>query len=129
MRWFSLSMAALLLVSACGLRKGDTDEAPEVVVHVLTSPATPVVGAAQLTLELLDPAGSGLDHASLQVRGDMIHPGMPPVEGVVGVGTGGRYPVTLEWSMAGDWLLTIEAELPDGRRLLRTAPILVEPAP
>jgi hypothetical protein len=131
MRSLSLLVAALLLpaVVACGLRRGYTDEAPEVEVHLLTSPAPPVVGTAQFTLELLEPGGSGVDHALLQVRGDMTHPGMAPVEGIVGQGAQGRYPVTFKWSMAGDWVLTIDGQLPDGRRLLRTIPVQVEPAP
>ena len=98
-------------------------------MRVLTSPTPPRVGPGELTLELLDPAGLGVDHALLHVRGDMLHPGMAPVDGIVGQATSGLYPVAFEWSMAGDWVLTIEGQLQDGRKLLRTFELRVEPAP
>ena len=116
-------------LAGCGLRRVEVDQAPEIAVRVLTSPTPPRVGPAALTLELLDPAGLGVDHAQLQVRGDMIHPGMAPVDGIVGQAVMGQYPVTFEWSMAGDWILTVDGQLPDGRRLLRTFELRVEPAP
>ena len=116
-------------LAGCGLRRVEVDQAPEIAVRVLTSPTPPRVGPAELTLELLDPAGRGVDHALLQVRGDMIHPGMAPVEGIVGRAVRGQYPVAFEWSMAGDWILSVDGQLQDGRRLLRTFELRVEPAP
>jgi len=115
--------------AGCGLRRVAVDQAPEIAVRVLTSPSPRRIGPAEITLELLDPAGLGVDHALLQVRGDMLHPGMAPVEGIVGQAVRGQYPVALEWSMAGDWILTVDGQLQDGRRLLRTFELRVEPAP
>jgi len=116
-------------LAGCGLRRVEVDQAPEITVRVLTSPTPPRVGPAEITLELLDPAGLGVDHALLQVRGDMIHPGMAPVDGIVGQSVRGQYPVTFEWSMAGDWILTVDGQLQDGRRLLRTFELRVESPP
>ena len=132
LRWLRLTLAAGLLLPAaagCGLRRVEVDQAPEIEVRVLTSPTPARVGPAELTLELLDPAGLGVDHALLQVRGDMLHPGMAPVDGIVGQAVSGHYPVAFEWSMAGDWILTVDGQLQDGRRLLRTFELRVEPAP
>ena len=110
----------LAALAGCGLRRVEVDQAPDIAVRVLTSPTPPRVGPAELTLELLDPAGLGVDHALLQVRGNMTHPGMALVAGIVGEAVKGQYPVTFEWSMAGDWILTVDGQLEDGRRLLRT---------
>jgi len=130
--WLWITLAAGFVLSAvtgCGLRRVEVDQAPEIDVRVLTSPTPPRVGSAELTLELLDPAGLGVDLAVLQVRGDMLHPGMAPVDGIVGQAVNGHYPVAFEWSMAGDWILTVDGQLQDGRRLLRTFELRVEPVP
>lgn len=111
------------------MRQPQVDQAPEISVRLATSPDPPLVGAGRLTLVLNDPAGSAVEHARVQVRGDMTHPGMAPVLSEAAEAGQGRYPMDFEWTMAGDWILTVQGDLPDGRRLLRTIPIRVEPIP
>lgn len=56
----------------------------------------------------------------------MTHAGMVPVlENAVDLGEG-LYQVDFNWSMAGDWILELSGELPDGRYILREFRISVE---
>jgi hypothetical protein len=57
----------------------------------------------------------------------MSHAGMTPVIVERANGEAGTYAVPFEWTMAGDWIVTISATLPDGRSLVRTLPVRVEP--
>jgi hypothetical protein len=40
---------------------------------------------------------------------------MKPVLAEVGDGEGGKYETPFEWTMGGDWIVTVTATLPDGR--------------
>lgn len=125
----ALLLPPALVLAACGARQPQVDQAPEISLQVITYPDPPSVGDAELTLELTDPARAPVQGAVLQVRGDMTHAGMAPVLAEAGEGALGRYPVDFEWTMAGDWILTIQGNLPDGRQLLRTYEIQVDPKP
>jgi hypothetical protein len=47
----------------------------------------------------------------------MSHAGMVPVVDTAVAEDPGRYGISgFEFTMAGDWILTVEATLPDGRR-------------
>jgi len=49
----------------------------------------------------------------------MSHAGMQPLLADAAETTGGIYQAQWTWSMAGDWLVTATAALPDGRTLVR----------
>ncbi len=49
----------------------------------------------------------------------MTHAGMQPVLADAGSGADGVYPADFEWTMSGDWVVTVTAALPDGRTALR----------
>ncbi len=70
-------------------------------------------------MRLNDPAGASIDDARLSLRGDMTHAGMVPVLAETEGGTDGLYRLPVEWSMAGEWILTVEAVLPDDTRVAR----------
>jgi hypothetical protein len=55
----------------------------------------------------------------------MTHAGMAPVFGTAQGGADGRYTVPFQWTMDGDWLLTIAVVLPDGRKASRQFPVTV----
>lgn len=78
-------------------------------------PDPPVVGPAELTIILVDATGQAIEGANLQVKGDMAHAGMVPVQATALGGSDGRYQAALEWTMGGDWIVTVLATLPDGR--------------
>jgi len=124
----ALALTALVAGAACTRRRAAPDEAPDVLVSASFSPSPPVVGEGQLTLSFADRAGVPTQVSSLDVKADMTHPGMRPWLAEVESVKDSQVTLAVEWSMAGDWLLQIEAELGDGRRLRRTLPAAVEPA-
>jgi len=55
----------------------------------------------------------------MSLRGDMTHAGMAPVlEDAEEVGEG-LYRASFEWTMAGDWVITVSGKLDDGRTIRR----------
>lgn len=114
----ALLMAGLLL-PACQRASQQEDQAPEIVVNLQVSPQPAVVGPATLLLEVQDQAGQPVQLIDLTVRGDMSHAGMTPIFAEAQQVDLGLYQLPFEWSMAGDWILSINAELADGRLLRR----------
>jgi hypothetical protein len=104
---------AALLLGACGGRAsqqpGNTD------VWIDLDADSLAVGQTTLTVRVTDGNGAALEDATVNVRGDMNHAGMVPVlaEAVTG-GQNGVYRVPFEWTMGGDWIVTVEAILADG---------------
>ena len=75
------------------------------------------MGESRLVIQILDLAGQPLSDASLSIKGDMTHAGMVPVLAEAqGGDADGYYNVPFEWTMAGDWIVTVEAVLSDGTR-------------
>jgi hypothetical protein len=59
----------------------------------------------------------------------MSHPGMMPVVVPVAERGEGVYEARLAFTMAGDWLLVVDGDLPDGGRLTRQLEIAGVRAP
>jgi hypothetical protein len=74
----------------------------------------PGVGKSTLNIRLFDNNDQPVDDAAITVKGDMTHAGMVPVLGEADQGDKGLYKVPFEWTMGGDWVLTVQATLPDG---------------
>jgi hypothetical protein len=109
--WFFLTLLAL---GGCreNLDRGD----PGLILDVAISPTPPAVGPARLIITLEDTAGAPVAGATIVVEGNMSHAGMIPVMDTARVEAAGRYGISaFEFTMAGDWILTLRAQLPDGR--------------
>ncbi|HOU41364.1 MAG TPA: FixH family protein [Promineifilum sp.] len=79
-------------------------------------PDTLVVGPLRLDVTLRDASGAPIDGATdVSLRGDMSHAGMEPVLATAAGQGNGIYRADFTWTMAGDWIVTVEATLPDGR--------------
>lgn len=100
-------------------RQNQTDQAPDVSVTLNVEPNPPTVGKARLVVQLADAAGKSIEGAKVNVRGDMSHAGMQPVMTTAAAGAVGSYLADFEWTMAGDWIVTVSAALPDGRTSTR----------
>lgn len=84
-------------------------------------PDTLVMGEpAPLQIRLLDEDGSAIEGATVQVEGNMTHAGMEPVLPAATEVEPGHYQAELEWTMSGQWFVTVHATLPDGREIEHT---------
>jgi hypothetical protein len=111
-------LAALAIVlGACRTTTGD--QAADVMLGWTVTPDPPMVGTAVLTLTLKDAQNQILTGVALEVEGNMSHPGMRPVQVQTRERAPGQYEASLEFTMAGDWIISVRATLPDGRRLER----------
>lgn len=109
--------AALLLAAGTGSCRGGPDFGdPSLNLELGISPTPPGVGPARLILTLSDTAGQPISGASIRVEGNMSHAGMVPViDTAEAVGPGSYAVPAFDFGMAGDWVLTIRATLPDSR--------------
>jgi hypothetical protein len=118
-----LMVMLLLMVTLLGCGRiqnerftGGEDDLPNgVVLEVTVVDQTSLrVGTASEVQMTLTQNGDVVSGAMLEVEGNMTHAGMEPVfTGVTEVAPG-DYRAPLEWTMGGDWLLTIRGTLPDG---------------
>jgi hypothetical protein len=76
-----------------------------------------------VSLTLTGTAGSPVEGAAVRLEANMSHPGMKPVLAAAREVAPGRYEAALEFTMAGDWYLLLDARLPDGRTLHREVQI------
>jgi hypothetical protein len=85
----------------------------------------PPAGDGRLVFRVADENDQPIDTAALHIRGDMTHDEMLPIEATAATGEEGIYRVPIRWTMAGDWILTVEATLSDGRRATQVFDITV----
>jgi hypothetical protein len=106
---------------------GASNAAASISVEFTRQPAQ--VGDDQLYVHVTDSAGSPLPLAQLSLRGDMSHAGMEPVvtsyEAPEPDDTG-TYVIPFNWTMGGDWTLTVEATLQDGTTISEQVDLVVE---
>lgn len=113
--WLAALLVALTLVSGCQRVSRQETAAPPVQIELIAPLFAPASGPAMLHVELRDEAGHPIEDARVSVRGDMTHAGMIPVLGQAVRVRDGVYDIPFEWTMGGDWVLTVDAELADGR--------------
>ena len=109
--------ACALLGVACKL----TEPTPDFQVQHDVSPSPPAVGRpATVSLKVVDfLASKPVSGARVTLEGNMTHAGMTPVFAEAKEAEPGRYRATLEFTMAGDWVVLVHAALPDGRKFER----------
>jgi len=87
--------------------------------------AETAVSTTTLTITLHDANGNPIDNAYLTIKGDMNHPGMMPVVATADGGTDGVYTTPFEWTMGGNWIVTVVADLGDGTTISREFPFAI----
>jgi hypothetical protein len=115
-----LIMGALLLAGCRQSAQPMPTPDPDIQLEWLPADKPFRVGLDALIFSLKNAQAEPIRGALIEVRGDMNHAGMVPVDGRAEGGTDdGRYVVPFEWTMGGDWILTVRATLPDGRSTQR----------
>jgi len=114
--WAALLVLTLGVLVGCGRASQQPDEAPEVEMTLSVSPDPPLFGRpCEMWITVLDGEGNPIDGARLEIKGDMTHAGMVPVLTETSESEAGVYLTDFDWTMGGDWIVTVEAVLPDGR--------------
>lgn len=122
---FPVFLITLLAVGLAACRQSAAPDDASIVVTLVTEPADPVVGQGTMLITIADDDGSPLPNAAVEVRGDMAHAGMAPVITKADNAGNGTYRSTFDWSMGGDWVITVTATLADGRHTTQEFPFTV----
>lgn len=89
----------------------------------------PAVGKYTLNIRLFDGNDNPVNDATIAVKADMTHAGMVPILGNATEGDKGLYKVPFEWTMGGDWVIVVQATLPDGTVAEETFPLTISGDP
>jgi len=112
-----IGLALLLLLGSGCARASPQAYSAGVQITMTAIPFPPHIGDSRLVIQVADMMGSPIDDAHLAIKGDMTHAGMAPVlVEVDGGGEAGVYTIPFEWTMAGDWVVTVDVQLPDGTK-------------
>lgn len=125
-RFHRLALLMLVLTTAIvptgcqrASRQAQADQAPDVAMTFSVTPTPPMVGWSTVVVALADAAGQPIANATVSLKGDMSHAGMQPVLAEAEAVAPGAYQAQFGWTMAGDWFVTVTANLPDGRTAVR----------
>lgn len=127
-RWGLLGLLAVLmllvaLTAACS-RGDDGDSNEEINLEVVVSPNPPVMGAATIEVTLTDGDDEPVTGADLQIEGNMNHAGMEPVFSDLVEDEDGHYVTQdFEFTMGGDWVVTVRGNLADGEPFEQTVDV------
>lgn len=111
-RTLTLTLFSLLLLTVGCQRT--SQQASQSDLQIEVEPMSTSVGDTILMVTVTDADGNPIDDATVDVKGDMTHAGMEPVLTEVEGGENGVYALPYEWTMAGDWYMTVNVTLPDG---------------
>ena len=123
-----LFVLTCFLLVGCNDNGADVKEADQAVaIEVLAPIFPPVVGSSDLVLRVTDVVtGMPIDDAYLSVKGDMEHDGMMPVLTSAKAGLDGEYVIPFEWTMGGDWIVTVDATLADEMQVTQDFNLVVD---
>ena len=124
---FVALMLCLVFVAACRQESTPAAEAG-LSVNLRVLPTAASVGEAEFLIDVADAEGRPVSPQRVDVRGDMDHAGMQPVLRDDVQGSGGQYRVPFEWTMAGDWTVTVKLSFDDDSSLEKTFEVSVSEA-
>lgn len=115
-RFYGLLIILIIVVVGCRESAQPTPTpSQDVQISITSDPNPPVMGDAKLLVTITDAQGNALEATEVKVRGDMNHAGMAPEFGDPAEKTDAGYSVAFNWSMGGDWIITVDVTLSDGR--------------
>jgi len=111
-------LVAVFVLAGCSMVQQAT--APVEPANVAISLLPPEAGASYLKVSVTDAAGAPVTDAQVSLEGNMNHAGMVPVvsDPVPDDADGaadGVYQVPFEFTMLGDWIITVSVETADGK--------------
>ena len=90
-----------------------------VTIEPVVTPQPARLGPATISFKLSDASGSLVSGAQARIEANMTHAGMTPVFADAKEVSRGMYQCPIEFSMAGDWVITAHITLSDGQKLER----------
>ena len=109
----------LLIVAGCVNPRAHTESSDLQIT--LQTPEHAMTGPADLKINVADASGNPVDSATVDVIGDMSHAGMKEVYASTTNMGGGEYVTDdFQFTMAGDWIMTVEATGADGTKSTKT---------
>ncbi len=114
-------LVLLTLLAACG---ADEPSAPGAELQITLDPAPGGLAGDYLRVHLADAAGAPITDAQVALEGNMSHAGMAPVfaDAVRDDADGssdGSYQLPFQFTMLGDWIITVNITLADGTTVTR----------
>ena len=110
------SVLAVLILAGCQTPPNPGDA---VTIESEVTPHPLHVGVSTIDLKLTDAAGDPITGARIHLEGLMTHSGMSPVFNEAREVSPGRYQSSLEFKMAGDWVVLLQITLRSGQKLER----------
>jgi hypothetical protein len=118
-----LSLASVLAISivtsSCSRRNSGT----EVDMQTTVTPTPAAVGSATVDVHISDHSHHPLAASRVGIEGTMTHPGMAPSLATAREVEAGHYRAMLDLTMAGDWVIVVNATLANGQHVERTFPL------
>lgn len=122
------SLLFICLSGACARSAALSAGGHGIAVELLKATQDRSVGPGAVDIQVRDAQGNPVEGAQVSLRGEMSHAGMIPVGAMAQDLGAGRYRAVLEWTMAGDWIVTVVVELPDGRVVQEQFDLNIEPS-
>lgn len=123
----ALILLSVFWLQGCSRVSQEAQHNDSINVEVVSPVFSPIVGTDEIVLRVTDDqSGAPISDAYLSVKGDMTHAGMVPVLSSAKAGIDGNYAIPFEWTMGGDWILTVNVLLPDGALIERNFNLVVD---
>lgn len=130
---YRLSIFVFLLVAGLAIggcsRLSQEAKQHQLQIELIEPLYPPGVGKYTINIRLFDGNDNPVNDANIAVKADMTHAGMVPILGNATEGDKGLYKVPFEWTMGGDWVIVIQATLPDGTVAEETFPLTISGDP
>lgn len=110
------SLFFAFMLASCRQTNSDTSN---LRFELLSEPPLLMMGDAVLIVRVRDQNGLPVNDATLELRGDMSHAGMTPVFGTLTSVENGDYRFNFEWSMVGEWVITVSGTTADEKRIFQ----------
>lgn len=112
----ALYIILVLCLAACRQSQQTTPQgASAISIELAAAPEPLTTGETTLLITLKDANSQPIRDARLEVRGDMTHAGMQPVTAIADEDPAdGIYRIPFQWTMSGDWIVTVTVTLPNG---------------
>lgn len=125
--------AVMIMITAVALavvwRLSQPPADSTIQIHLSSDPFPLATGPGTLMITLTNADGESVDDADVQVTANMMMPGMLPLTGRLEASHDGHYPVSMMWTMPGEWVVDVTAAAPGSKSVSQQFNIYIYPVP